>query len=46
MTSVAGITFSGQQLSEKAAEASTAVDIWSLFFTEEMLEIIVRCTNK
>ena len=33
-------------MSQEAEDASTAVEIWSLFFTEEMLGIIVECTNK
>ena len=33
-------------MSREAEDASTAVEIWSLFFTEEMLGIIVECTNK
>jgi hypothetical protein len=38
--------FSGPKLSPSAAASNTAGQIWELFFTEEILNIIVENTNR
>jgi hypothetical protein len=35
-----------ESLSDEAKAAVTEGDLWSLFFTEEILEQIVDCTNQ
>ena len=35
-----------QRLSEPAREARTAAELWLLFITEEMLDLVVKYTNE
>jgi hypothetical protein len=35
----------GEEISEEAKAAKTSGDLWSLFFTEDMLDKIVQFTN-
>jgi hypothetical protein len=35
-----------EELSDKAKAAKTTEDIWSLFFTDAILDTIVQCTNQ
>jgi hypothetical protein len=35
-----------EKISDEALAAQSAGDMWSIFFTEEMLRIIVDCTNE
>ncbi len=39
-------SYSGQTLSQAAEKASNSGEIWNLFFTEEMLDLMVKWTNK
>ena len=37
--------FTGRKLSDEAAEAETIEEIWQLFITDKILDLIVKQTN-
>jgi hypothetical protein len=43
---ICSLSYSGQKLSAEAARASSAGDIFKLFFTDSMINKIVLHTNK
>jgi hypothetical protein len=45
-TYIFSVFFSGQQLSREAASATTAGEIFNLFFSPEMLDTMVYHTNR